>query len=105
LLADIQKRFAAKCGFQIVRADQQGSAANARAFRQSFDVPYPNIGDPDGKVLLQVPSVVRPRFIPSTAFLAPDHTVTWRASLPKDLHPGPARLMASTAPARIVVRP
>ena len=76
LLADIQKRFAAKCGFQIVGIDQQDSAPNARAFLRSFDVRYPNIGDPDGKVLLQVPSAVRPRFIPSTVFLVPDHTVT-----------------------------
>lgn len=54
--------------------------ANAKAFERRFDVNYPSLYDPDGKLILEFPSgSLNPQAIPSTLIIDRDGRIAVRA--------------------------
>ena len=49
--------------------DTRDSEAPARAFVEKFGIPYPNLPDPDGQLVLQFSGSLPPQAIPSTLLI------------------------------------
>ena len=65
-------------GVRFVGIDTKDNAPAARAFTRRFEIGYPSLFDPDGKVLLELSGIVPVSAIPSTVIVDPDGGVAAR---------------------------
>ena len=56
-------------GVQFIGLDTRDSKASAEAFVRRFDVPYPNVWDPDAQLQLAFRDTLPPQAIPSTLLI------------------------------------
>lgn len=57
---------------------RDGGTAQAKAFVRSFGVPYPNLFDPDGRLLLEFGGQLPPSAIPTTLLVDPQGMIAAR---------------------------
>lgn len=64
---------------QFVGLNTRDSATTAQAFVTRFQVPYPNVADPDGRIQLAFADTLPPQAIPSTVIIDQQGRVAGRA--------------------------
>jgi thiol-disulfide isomerase/thioredoxin len=82
-LADVARADAAK-GVRFVGINTRDTSKNpAREFERNFNVPYPSLYDPAGKLMLRFPKgTLNPQSIPSTVVLDREGKIAARALKP-----------------------
>ena len=65
-------------GVQFIGLDTRDTKASAEAFIRRFDVPYPNVWDPDAQIQLAFRDTLPPAAIPSTLFVDKEGRVAGR---------------------------
>ncbi len=71
-------------GVAFVGLDTRDNDAGAQAFARRFDVPYPNVKDPDAQLLLLFRETLPPKAIPSTLLIDRNGKVAGRIVGPAD---------------------
>ncbi|MGH3431602.1 MAG: TlpA family protein disulfide reductase [Thermocrispum sp.] len=65
-------------GVRFLGIDTRDNKAAARAFVRNFEIPYPSLFDPDGKLMLAFSGVIPLSAVPSTIVIDPEGRVAAR---------------------------